>query len=160
MHRRTQLLADQSNAGDDVAPLVGPADLQRAAVPLVQFDVVVGLQEHVAELGVGDAFAVEAPANRVPVEHDVDGEVFADVAQEFDGRELRGPGDVVFDDRARRRAVEVDESLELTPDPVGPLRHGVRGVEVAFTRVARIPDHARGAAREHDRPVPGALESP
>ena len=68
--------------------------------------------------------------------------------------------EVVLDDRAGRRAVEVDEPLELTPDPVGPLRDGVRGVQPAFARVARIADHARRAAGQHDRPVSGALEPP
>ena len=89
MHRRTGLLPDQPDAGDDVAPLVGAADLQRAAVPLVQLHVVVGLQQHVAELGVGDAVTFEPAPDRVAVEHHVHREVLADVAEELDRRQLR-----------------------------------------------------------------------
>ena len=49
--------ADQVDAGDDVAPLVGAAGLQLDAVVLVQVAEVVGLQQHVAELGERDARA-------------------------------------------------------------------------------------------------------
>jgi hypothetical protein len=41
--------ARQVGAGDDVAPLVGAADLQHAAVALVEFGEVVALQEAVGE---------------------------------------------------------------------------------------------------------------
>ena len=37
------------DAVDDVAPLVGAAHLQHAAVALVQLDEIVGLQDHVVE---------------------------------------------------------------------------------------------------------------
>ena len=40
--------ADQVDAREDVAPLVGAADLELAALVLVEPAVVVGLQEHVA----------------------------------------------------------------------------------------------------------------
>ena len=48
-------LADQVDAGGDVAPLVGAAHLQLDAVRGVEVPEVVGLQQHVAELGVRDA---------------------------------------------------------------------------------------------------------
>ena len=47
--------ADEVDAGGDVAPLVGAAHLQLDVVVLVQPPEVVGLEQHVAELGVGDA---------------------------------------------------------------------------------------------------------
>ena len=72
----------------------------------------------------------------------------------------RGPGQVVLDDGAGRRVVEVDEALELAADPVGPLGDGVGGVQRALAGVARIADHAGRAAGQHDRPVPGLLEPP
>jgi hypothetical protein len=53
--RRALLAPDEVDAREDVAPLVGAADLELAALVAVQVVVVVGLQEHVAELGVGDA---------------------------------------------------------------------------------------------------------
>ena len=160
VHRRACLLAHQPDPGDDVAPLIRAADLQRAAVALVQLHVVVGLQQHVAELGVGDALALEPAPDRVAVEHHVDREVLADVAEELDRRQLARPGQVVLDDRAGRRIVEVDEALELTADPVGPVGDGVGGVQGALAGVARVADHAGGAAGQHDRPMPGLLKPP
>ena len=156
----TGLLPDQPHAGDDVAPLVGAADLKRAAVPLVQFHVVVGLQQHVAELGVGDAVTFETSPHRVAVEHDVHREVLADVAEELDRRQLPGPRQVVLDDGAGRRVVELDEAFQLAPDPVGPVGDGVGGVQGAFAGLARVADHPGGAAGEHDRPVSGLLKAP
>ena len=47
VHARAQLLTNQPHPRDDVAPLVRASDLQCAAVALEQFDVVVGLQQHV-----------------------------------------------------------------------------------------------------------------
>ena len=56
--------ADELDAGDDVAPLVGPTGLQRAAVVAVELQVVVRLQQLVAELGVGDSGAGQPGARR------------------------------------------------------------------------------------------------
>ncbi len=47
--------SDQVDAGGDVAPLVGAADLQLAAETAVQLNVVVALEQAVGELGEGDA---------------------------------------------------------------------------------------------------------
>ena len=41
--------APEIDAGDDVAPLIGAAHLQPAAVAPVQLDEIVGLQDHVIE---------------------------------------------------------------------------------------------------------------
>ena len=71
--------------GDDVAPLIGAADLDLAAVVLVQPEVVVGLQQHVAELGERDpVLALEARLDRLLGQHLVDRDVLADVAQELE----------------------------------------------------------------------------
>ena len=81
--------ADQVDAGGDVAPLVAAADLQRAAVPAVEVQEVVRLQQHVAELGEGDAsLAVGAMRARTDSLASIwfDAEVLADVAQEVDER--------------------------------------------------------------------------
>ncbi len=148
---RAEHLADQPHSGDDVAPLVGSADLQRAAVSFVKFDVVVGLQQQVAELGVGDAFPVQPAADGVAVEHHVDREVLADIAQELDRRHRRRPGEVVRHHRARGRVVEIDEPLQLAADALGPLGDGVGGVEGALAGVARVADHPGRSAGQHDR---------
>ena len=76
-------LADQIDAGGDVAPLIAAAHLQTAAVAIEQLQEVVGLQQQVAELGERDAFlALEPPVHRLLLQHVVDGEVLAGVAQE------------------------------------------------------------------------------
>ena len=72
------------DARHDVAPLVGRAALQPAAVALVQLEEVVRLQQHVRELGVRDPLLarLEARLDGVALDHLVDREVLADVAQE------------------------------------------------------------------------------
>ncbi len=45
---------DQPHPGDQVAPLVAAAELQGAAVPPVELEVVHGLQQLIAELGVAN----------------------------------------------------------------------------------------------------------
>ena len=83
MHGGRQLLADQADAGDDVAPLVGSADLQHTVMALVKLDIVVGLQQHVAEFRIGNPLTLQPSPNGVPVQHDVYREVLADVAQQL-----------------------------------------------------------------------------
>ena len=88
--------ADEVDAGEDVAQLVGPADLQLAAEVVVQPQVVVGLQQHVAELGVGDALlGLQADPHALAGEHLVDRGVLADVAQELEQRDRLRPVAVV-----------------------------------------------------------------
>jgi hypothetical protein len=45
--------AAEVDAVDDVAPLIGAAHLQHAAVTLVQLDEIIGLQDHVVEFEEG-----------------------------------------------------------------------------------------------------------
>ena len=101
----------------------------------------------------------ETSPHRVAVEHDVHREVLADVAEELDRRQLPGPRQVVLDDGAGGRVVELDEPFQLPPDPVGPVGDGVGGV-TSFAGVARVTDHPGGAAGQHDRPVSGLLKAP
>jgi hypothetical protein len=67
-------LADEVGAGGNVAPLVVAAHLERDGVVVVEVEEVVGLEDHVAELGVADALVavVEAVAHRVLLHHGVD----------------------------------------------------------------------------------------
>src|SRR5262249_32875547 len=74
--------AAEIDAVDDVAPLVGSAHLQNAAVALVQLHEIVGLQNHVVEFEEGQGLlALEPQLHRIECEHLVDGEVAPDVAQ-------------------------------------------------------------------------------
>ena len=43
------MAAGQINTAGNVVTLIAPADLNRAAITLVQFREIVGLQEHIAE---------------------------------------------------------------------------------------------------------------
>ena len=68
---------------------------------LVQVVVVVGLQQHVAELRVGDAVLARHPGlDALPGDHLVHGDVLADLAQEVEEVQVLGPGEVV-DERPR-----------------------------------------------------------
>src|SRR6202000_3106614 len=67
-------------------PLSEPPDLKHAPMASMQFDVVVGLQQHVAELGVGDPLTFQPSPNGVSIQHHVDREVFTDIEQQVDRR--------------------------------------------------------------------------
>ncbi len=159
MHCRGVRPPVELDARDDVAPLVRSTHLQGAPVLTTQLHVVVGLEQHVAEFGVRDAVALEPASDGVAREHDVDGEVLADIAEEVDDAEGGGPVGVVHDDRAGRGIVEVDEPLELPTDAFGPLGDRVRRVHGPLPHLARVADHAGGAAGQHDRPVARPLKA-
>ena len=82
--------SDEVGAGDDVAPLVTAAHLQAAAVAVEEFEEVVGLEQGVGKLGVGDALlaGLEAVLDRISRHHRVDREKFADIAEKVDQLEL------------------------------------------------------------------------
>ena len=150
------------DAADDVAPLVAAADLQGAAVAARKFQEVVGLQEHVAELGVGNAspFAVEAGAHRVALHHGVDREVLAHVAQERQHGHVLGPVQVVHQ-QGRVGAFEFHEARRLGADRFHPAFDDARIVQRTLaTAPGRIADQPGCAAEKHDGPMPGKLEPP
>ena len=164
MHVLAPLAPDEIDAGDDVSPLVGPPDLDRAVEVVVQPEVVVGLQEHVAELGEGDAvLGVDALLDALPGQHLVHRDVLADVAEELEHRDGLRPLPVV-DERTRSvgaPGVEVDDPSELFLDPRDVVVQRVLVEQVAFVGpTGGVPDHARGATGECDGPVTGVLEPP
>ena len=80
----------------------------------MQPEVVVGLQQHVAELGEGDALlGLQAHLHALPGQHLVDGGVLADVAQELEQRDRLGPVAVV--DEPAAVAGDVDDAADLAP---------------------------------------------
>ena len=124
----------------------------------VQSEVVVGLQQHVAELRVGDALigALEAGAHRFLGHHLVDGEVLADVAEELEGRDRPEPVGVVEEERP----VHVEELPELRTDALQVALDGLEGEELALVLLAaRVADHAGAAPGERDGPVSRLLET-
>ena len=148
---------DQLQAGRDVAPLVGAAHLELDVEGLVELQEVRRLEEHVAELGVAQP-GLEPVGDRILGQHVRDREVLADRAQEVEQLERTEPGMVVGDPGAGR-AVEVEEALELGPDPGGIGHDHLAGQQVALGRGARrVADHARPAAHQGHRPAAVALE--
>ena len=106
--------ANQLDAGGDVAPLVAATELQRDVVATAELEEVVGLKQHVCELGEGDT-RVHAGPHRILLEHVVHGEVLPRVAQELHHRQWREPLRIV----AHARGVlarEVEKPLELRPN--------------------------------------------
>ena len=148
---------DQLEAGGDVAPLIGAAHLELDAQVAVEVLEVGRLEEHVAELGEREA-APSRDCTESFDEHVRDREVLPDVPQELEHRDLAEPVEVVDHDR-RRRAVEVEESLELRADP-GEVRLERRPVEEVplRRRAGRVADHPRSAAHEDDRAAAPPLE--
>ena len=160
--------------------MVAAADLQFAAVLVVQMDEIVGLQQHVAELGVADAGvgAFQAAFYRVLGQHHVDREVLADVAQEIEIAEPAHPVEVVDQQRACGRPFEIEKQPHLFDAgdvarrvSTSKLRNlllshfDIRGQHLdreqiaLFALAAGIADHAGGAADQRDWPMSGLLKS-
>ena len=96
--------AAEIDAVDDIAPLIGAAHLQHAAVTPVQLDEIVGLQDHVVEFEKRQfLLPLEPQLHRIERQHAVDGEVAADVAQEVDIVERVEPVGIVGHDGVCRR---------------------------------------------------------
>ena len=107
--------AAELDAVDDVAPLVGAAHLQPAAVAARQLEEVVGLHHHVVELEQRQRLlALEPQLHRIEGQHAVDGEVRAEVAQERDVAELVQP--LVIVDQQRAAGAEVEKLGERALD--------------------------------------------
>ncbi len=155
------LASDQIDAGDDVAPLVGSTDLDLTTEVVVQPEVVVGLEQHVAELRERDAvFALETDAHALASHHLIDGDVLADVAEELEQRDRLRPVAVVDEDTTLG-VRQVDDAPELFLDRrhVGAQRLVVEQIPL-LGPAARIAHHAGGPSGQRDRPVPGILEAP
>jgi len=152
--------ADQIDPRGDVAPLVAPADLDGAPLLAEQVQEVVGLQQHVAEFGVGDS-RVESGLHGLLLHHDVDREVLADVAQEVHQALLYQPVGVVEHERARVLRVEVQQPSHLVALAVHVVPDLVLGEERPLGLLtAGVTDHARATAHQYDRLVAVELKVP
>ncbi len=116
--------------------------------------VVQSLQDLVAELGVADALVgVEARADGILLEHRADAVVLADVAQEVDRAQRRGPVEVV-DDAGGVVALEAQEALDLRAQVADPLGDGLLRVQRALGGRPRVADRDR-SSRRRDRAAGG-----
>ena len=119
-------------------------------------EVVVGLEQHVAELGEGDALLgpLDTRLHRLLGDHLVDGEVLADVPEEVDEPVRAEPIRVVQEQPLGlpRRRRQVEEAPELTPDRLEVGRELLEGEESAFVGLAsRVADQPGAAPGEQDR---------
>ena len=155
--------ADQLRARGDVAPLVGTAELQHAALVLPQPVEIIALHQLVAELREGHALrriALQALLDGVLRHHIIDGDVLADIPDEIDKGIILHPV-VIVDELGLvgRVGVEVQELAQLGLDPGHIVRERLLVQKVpllAFHR--RVADHARSAAHQRDRRMAAALE--
>ena len=142
---------DQIDPRGDVPPLIAAAHLDGALLFAEQVQEVVRLQQHVAEFGVGDA-GVEARLHRLLLQHQIDGEVLADVPQESDERLLLQPVGIVEHEGPRLFRVEIEEPahlIALVLQVVADLLLGEEGALILLA--ARVADHPGAAAHQHDR---------
>ena len=149
---------DQIHARRDVPPLVAAADLERALALAKQVQEVVGLEQHVAELGERQP-RFESRLHRLLLQHDVHREVLADVAQEIDHALLDQPLGVVQQQRGRGTGAEFQKPRGLVAHAMHVLADFFLGEQRALARLPRgIADQAGPAAHQHDRPMAGALQ--
>ena len=120
---------------------------------------VVGLQDHVGELGVADALVavVESLAHRVALDHRIDREVLSDIAQHVDKAQLAQPRQVVLKlgPVAAREVKQALEDLALRGD-VG--LDELRRHQLSLCRLAgRVADKTGATAQQDHRLMTCAL---
>ena len=153
--------AGQVDTGSDVTPLVGAADFQNRAVAFVQFGEVVALQQGVGELGEGNAHIVAPDAlfDGFLVQHSVDGEMLADVAQEVEAVHFAEPVGVVRHNGGVF-AFKAQKRFQLVADAFYPAGNGFGGIQAALHRFeAGVANHTGRAAHQSNRRMPRLLET-
>lgn len=161
-HGGAEFASAEFDAGGDVAPLIGGAHLKFALELASEVHEVEGLEQHVAELGVGDAgvAVLHAGADRILGDHPVDGEMLAHLTEELEVGHGGDPIGIIDQPGAAGGRVEIEEAGELFLDGGDVMEDLVAGLQVAFGGTAGgIADHAGGAAGQGDGSVPGQLEA-
>ena len=123
---------------------------------------IIGLQEHVAELGVANAIVaiLHAGADRLLGHHGIDREVLTHVAQELEVGDGPEPIKIVHQTRRIARGVEVEEPGQLLLDRGDVVLQHVRGQQVALRgTTAGITNHAGRSAGQGQGYMPSLLES-
>ena len=146
--------------GDDIAPLVGPADLQLAAEPARQLDKIVGLQDRIVEFQKAERLvALEPKPDAVLGQHPVDREMPPDIAQQGDVTQLVEPVGIVDHHGVAGAIAEMQELCEDRADArhvAGDL--GIIEQLACFVLAGRIADPRRSPAHQDDRLVAILLE--
>ena len=143
-----EFFAAKFDAGGDVAPLIAAADLQFALVVPAEHIKIECLEQHVTELGVADAdLAVfHSGAHAFLLDHLIDGEMLADVAEEIEASHVFRPGSVIHEPRRVRFCVEIEQPTQLLLHAGDVRRDRLLREQVALggfaTRIANGPGRA------------------
>ena len=139
-----ELLSDQLGAGQHVGPLVIAAELEVAAVILVESQEIIALHHHVVELKEGEAL-LHALLVALCSQHVVDREARTDLAQELDIVEVQQPVGIV--DHEGFSLGKVDKAAHLLLEAVDVVLDRLLRQDLAEVRASgRVTDHARAAA--------------
>src|ERR1035441_9931234 len=149
----SELPAGEVDAGGNIAPLIAAANLELAVVVAAEHVEVEGLEQHVAELGEADAglAVLHARAHAFLRHHLVDGEMLADVAQEFEKTNGGRPALVIQEAGGIGGDVEIEEAAELLLYLGDVGVEDILGEQLALLRAAAgVADGAGGPAGERD----------
>ena len=152
----------QVDTRSDVTPLVRTTNLQHHTVLFVQTGEVITLQQVVGKLSERNPliFTVETLLNRFFVDHLVNGEVFANIAQEGQHIHIAEPVIVVRRDSRVFSTVEIEERGNLLADFVHPFLNSFFGVQLTLSSFeARVANQTRRAAYQRNRLVARLLEA-
>ncbi len=141
-------------------PLVRAAHLQNAAVALVEFDEIIGLQAHVIEFEERQFLvAFEPHLDGVHRQHAIDRKMPPDLAEKIDVVEAHQPVGVIGHDSVFAALAEVEE---FGKDALDPLLVGLDRLErkhlAAFVLPGGIANPRRAAAHQRDRLAAGLLQ--
>src|SRR5262249_1596667 len=139
---------------------IASAKLERAGMLVEERHEIVGLENLVAELGVGDSFF--GPPHPRPDgflrNHRTQWKMLADIAQEGNDLQLCQPL-VIVGKNGRRLPFKIYKPPDLILQTNRPFSNLRFRVELPFTTLsARISDQARPTSNEDDRPMSGTLE--
>ena len=154
------LTPDQIQPRNNVAVLIAARDLQRAIVLSEQMQEVVTLQNHVRELGVGNALLtiLQTVAHRVLLDHLIDAEVLADIPEHVEVRHRFQPVQIV-DHGGGIGSVKIQQTLKDLSLRGHVLRHVITGAELTLGIFPRgISDQTGAPTQKNHRPVTRFLE--
>src|SRR5690606_10222288 len=111
----------------DIAPLIATTNLQGAVIAMIKLRKIQGLQQHVGEFGERDTFAftLNPLLDRFLIDHIVDREVLAYIAQKSQHIHLPNPVEIVDHLRRVASTVKVNEAAYLLLQAVGPACHHI-----------------------------------
>lgn len=160
VHAHDVILVYELVSAHDVPQLIGSAQLDPAAVQLVQMVEVKGLEELIRELRVAHAVcAAQSRLHAVSAEHRAHPEVPAHLRQKLHHLSVFIPARVIQHGHPTQSArvwaeielVVGEDPLEVVQDPPGVAFHRSRAESLSLGRLpARVADTRRGSAEERD----------